>query len=53
MLELPGGEPLSSAFMNLYILVGLVYEHTTTEPMVVQRLDERNTLLVLAEGENI
>ena len=30
----------------------LVYEHRTVELMVVQRLDERNTLLVFAEGEN-
>ena len=39
--------------MNPDILVGLMYEHTTIEPMVVQRLDERNALLVFSEGENI
>ena len=39
--------------MNPDIVVGLIYEHTTVEPMVVQRLDERNTLLVFAESENI
>ena len=33
--------------------MGLVYEHTTVEPVVVQRIDERNTLLVFTEGENI
>ena len=38
--------------MNPDIVVGLVYEHTTIEPMVIQRLDERNTLLVFVEGEN-
>ena len=31
----------------------LVYKHTTVEPVVVQRLDDRNTLLVFAQGENI
>ena len=44
---------LSPAFMNPDIIVGLVYEHTTMEPMVIQKLDEGNTLLVFAEGENI
>ena len=39
--------------MNLDIVVGLVYEHTTVEPVVVQRLDYRSTLLVFADGENI
>ena len=34
-------------------VVGLLYEDTTVEPMVIQRLDERNTLLVFAEVENI
>ena len=53
MLELQGGQPLSLAFMNPDIVVGLVYEHTTIEPMVVQKMDEINTLLVFAEGENI
>ena len=53
MLELLRGQLLSPAFTNLDIIVGLVYEHTVVEPMVVQRLDERNTLLVFAESENI
>ena len=44
---------MSPAHTNTDIIVGLVYEHTTIELMVVQRLDERNTLLVFAEGENI
>ena len=52
-LELPRGWPLPPTFMNPNIVVGLVYEHTAIEPMVVQRMDERNTLLVFAEGENI
>ena len=40
-------------FTNPDIVPGLVYEHTTVETVVVQRLDDRNTLLVFAEGENI
>ena len=52
-LELPRGQSLSPIFMNSDIIAGLVYEHTTVQLMVVQRLDERNTLLVFAEGENI
>ena len=52
-IELPRGQPLSPAFTNPDIIAGLVYEHTTVEPMVVQRLHERNTLLYFAEGENI
>ena len=32
--------------------MGLVFEHTTVEPVVVQRVDDRNTLLVFAEGKN-
>ena len=39
--------------MNPDIVERLVYEHTTIKPIVVQGLDERNTLLVFAEGENI
>ena len=53
MLESLRGQALSSAFTNPDIIVGLVYEHTTLEPMVVQRLHERNTLLVFAEVKNI
>ena len=42
-LELPRGQLLSLAFMNPDIVVGLVCEYTTIEPMVIQRLDEKNT----------
>ena len=52
-LESLRGQPLSPAFTNPDIISGLVYEHTTVEPMVVQKMDERNTLLVFAEGENL
>ena len=40
-------------FTNLDIVVGLVYEHTTVEPVAVQRVDEKITLLVFTEGENV
>ena len=52
-IELLRGQPLSPVFTNPEIFVGLVYEHTTVEPVVVQRADARNTLLVFAESENI
>ena len=52
-IKLPRGQLLSPGFMNPDIIGGLVYEHPTVEPMVVQRLDERNTLLVFVKGENI
>ena len=53
MLELLREQPLSSAFTNPDIVVGLVYKHTTKQPLVIQRLDEENTLLVFAECEII
>ena len=53
IIKLSGVQPLSPAFMNLGIVLGLVYEHTTVEPVVVWRLNERNTLLGFVEGENI
>ena len=37
--------------MKPNIVTGLVYEHTTMHPRV-QRVDDGNTLLVFAEGEN-
>ena len=52
-LELLRGQPLSPVFTNPDIVTGLLYEHTTVEPVVVQRVDDRNTLLVFEEGENI
>ena len=52
-IELPRGQLLSLVFTNLDMNVGLVYEYTTVEPVVVQREDDRNTLLVFAESENI
>ena len=43
------GQVLSSVFMNSDINVGLVYEHTTVDPVVIQKLDENNTLLAFME----
>ena len=40
MIELPRGQALSIVFMNSDIITGLVYDHMTVEPMVVQNLDE-------------
>ena len=39
--------------MNSDIIAGLVSEHTTTEPVVVYKHDEKNTLLVFTESEDI
>ena len=38
--------------MNPDIIARLAYEHTTLEPMVMQKLDEKNTLLVFMESED-
>ena len=53
MIELLRGQALSPVFANLDIVTGLVYEHTTIDPTVVQKLYEKNSLLVFAEGEDI
>ena len=39
--------------MNLDIIAGLAYEHTTIEPVVVQKVDEKKTLLVFMESQDI
>ena len=39
--------------MNVDIIMGLLYEHMNIKPMVVQILDEKATLLVFPEGEEI
>ena len=41
MIELPRGQSLSLAFTNTDIITGLVYEHMTVEPMVIQKLDKK------------
>ena len=52
-IELQRGKALFPAFPTPDIITGLVYMHTTIEPMVVQKLDEKNTLLVFTEGKDI
>ena len=52
-IELPRRQVLSPALMNPDIITGLVHKHTTIEPMVVQKLDEKNTFLVFTEGKDI
>ena len=53
MIELPRGQAMSSVFMIPDIIIGLVYEHMTVEPMVVQKPDESNTLFLFIESEDI
>ena len=48
-IELPREQLLSQMFRNLDIGAGLMCEHTAVEPLIVQRVDDRNTLLVFAE----
>ena len=50
MIESLRGHALSPTFMNPDIIAGLIYEHKIVEPMVVQKLDEKNTLLVFTGG---
>ena len=50
-MELTRGQAVSPAFMNANIVVGIAYEHTDVEPVVVQKFDEKATLLVFPEGE--
>ena len=40
-IKLPMGQGLSSVFMNSDFISGLVYEHMTGEPVVVQKLNEK------------
>ena len=53
MIELLRGEALSQLFTNSDIITGLVYEYMTIEPVVAQKLNGKNTLLVFAESEDI
>ena len=53
MIELLKEQALSLALTNPDVITGLVYEHTTVEPMVVQNLDEKNIFVVFTEGEDI
>ena len=53
MIELPRIQTLSPTFTNSDIIAGLVYEHKIIDPMVMQKCDEKNTLLVFTESGNI
>ena len=52
-IELTRGQALSPTFMNDDIIVGLVYKHTNVEPVVVQKLYAKVTLLVFPEGKEV
>ena len=52
-IELTRGQALSPTFTSADIIVGLVYEYTNVEPIVVQQCGERTTLLVLPEGKEV
>ena len=52
-IELLSRQALSPVITNSDIIAGLVYENVTVEPMVIQKLEENNTLLVFMEGEGI
>ena len=51
--ELTRGQTFTPVFTNGDIIVGLVYEHMNVDPVVVQKLDAKATLLVFQEGEEI
>ena len=44
---------LSPVFQHADIIVRLAYVHTSMEPVVVQKLDAKATLLVFPEGEKV
>ena len=46
MTKLPRGQVLSPVFRYSDIITGPVYEHMTIEPVVVEKHNEENTLLV-------
>ena len=48
-IELKKEEALSQAFMSLGIISGHMFEHMSIEPVIIQKLDARVTLLVLPE----
>ena len=52
-IQLTRGQALSPTFMNDDIIVGLVYDHSNMDPMVVQKIDAKTTLLVFPEGEEV
>ena len=52
-VELKKGDVLSQTFINSDISIGLVYEHTSVEPVVIQKLNMRATLLVFPEDVDV
>ena len=52
-IEFIRGQALSPVFTNDNIIVGLAYEHTNVEPLVLQKSDANATLLVFPEGEEV
>ena len=52
MIELQRVQALLTVFINLDIIARLVYEHISIEPMVVQILNEKNSLLAFRECED-
>ena len=52
-LELKEGDVLSQTFTNSDISIGLVYEHTSVEPVGVHKLDNRATVLVFPEDIDV
>ena len=53
MIELLRGQALSPAFTNTDIIAGFIYEHTRAESVVAWKLDEKATLLIFLEREDI
>ena len=51
--ELLRGQVLSQVLMDSIIITWQVYEQMTVEPVAVQKLDEKNALLVFTESEDI
>ena len=47
------GQALSQTLTDWVIIVGLVFEHTSVELVVVQKLDTRATLLVFPEDIDV
>ena len=52
-VELKKGQVLSQMFMNSDIIVGFWFEHMNVEPVVIQNLDMRSTLLVFPEDVDV
>ena len=53
MIKLLRGQALSQVLRTSAIIAGQFHEHMTIGTVVVQKLDEKNTLLVFTESEDI